>query len=458
MWWEAGRQFAGGEIELTHQDPVLATQLSTPTYKHKNGKILIEDKEEIKKRLSRSPDRADCFDDQTEILTERGWKFFKGLTGEELVLSLDPKTMEADYCPINTIIRENYKGKMFLYESANLSFCISPNHKLLIDRYIKKDGKKQKAGKLRFCRVENLPKNDVVVMKRNFEWCGEVIPSTKFCFSKAKNRKGQFNNSNYSFDVVDWFKFLGWWLSEGCVWEKKNNTWWVTISQSKTKNPEKWNEIYQLLKKMGISTYNSRGKDFVFGSKLIAQHLIENCGRYSTGKRIPFYIKKASPFLIRIFLNEFLKGDGYRSRGRNHYSTSSKQMADDLQELVLKCGSYASLNIRNNIGRKSWIVDHWGITRNLHYVITEYKKLMDAHITTKNIREVDYDGVIYDVSVQPFHTIYVRRNGQCFWSGNSYIYGLYALNFATVKKEEEKGYRKKWGYDREKAPAGAMAM
>jgi len=61
MWWEAGRQFAGGEIELTHQDPVLATQLSTPTYKHKNGKILIEDKEEIKKRLSRSPDRADAY-------------------------------------------------------------------------------------------------------------------------------------------------------------------------------------------------------------------------------------------------------------------------------------------------------------------------------------------------------------------------------------------------------------
>ncbi len=57
----AGKMFADKDVELHHIDPQLKTQLCTPKYKFKNGKILIEAKDEIKKRLGRSPDRADCY-------------------------------------------------------------------------------------------------------------------------------------------------------------------------------------------------------------------------------------------------------------------------------------------------------------------------------------------------------------------------------------------------------------
>ena len=39
----------------------LKGQLATPTYEFRNGKILIESKSEIKKRLGSSPDRADAY-------------------------------------------------------------------------------------------------------------------------------------------------------------------------------------------------------------------------------------------------------------------------------------------------------------------------------------------------------------------------------------------------------------
>jgi hypothetical protein len=39
----------------------LKGQLATPTYAFRNGKILIESKAEIKKRLGNSPDRADAY-------------------------------------------------------------------------------------------------------------------------------------------------------------------------------------------------------------------------------------------------------------------------------------------------------------------------------------------------------------------------------------------------------------
>jgi hypothetical protein len=36
-------------------------QLTTPTYEYRDGRILIESKAEIKKRLGNSPDRADAY-------------------------------------------------------------------------------------------------------------------------------------------------------------------------------------------------------------------------------------------------------------------------------------------------------------------------------------------------------------------------------------------------------------
>lgn len=61
MWWEAAQSFAEGDIGLAHDDPTLRAQLCEPGYSFRNGRILIEAKRDIKKRLGRSPDRADTY-------------------------------------------------------------------------------------------------------------------------------------------------------------------------------------------------------------------------------------------------------------------------------------------------------------------------------------------------------------------------------------------------------------
>jgi len=61
MWMEAGDAFDRGEVVLG-DDYVLAGQLSSVKFKYTgNGKIQAESKDDIKKRLGRSPDRADAF-------------------------------------------------------------------------------------------------------------------------------------------------------------------------------------------------------------------------------------------------------------------------------------------------------------------------------------------------------------------------------------------------------------
>lgn len=58
MWFEMAEWIKrGGSIPNI---PDLAGELTTPTYTYSNGKILLEDKDQIKERLGRSPDIADA--------------------------------------------------------------------------------------------------------------------------------------------------------------------------------------------------------------------------------------------------------------------------------------------------------------------------------------------------------------------------------------------------------------
>ncbi len=61
IWCGAGDMFADADVQLKNLEPSLRGQLSTPTYDFRNGRILIESKVSIKKRLGRSPDRADAY-------------------------------------------------------------------------------------------------------------------------------------------------------------------------------------------------------------------------------------------------------------------------------------------------------------------------------------------------------------------------------------------------------------
>jgi phage terminase large subunit len=61
LWW-AGRKFFEAKDCQIPNDDALISELCAPTYKFMStGKIIIESKDEMKKRISRSPDLADAF-------------------------------------------------------------------------------------------------------------------------------------------------------------------------------------------------------------------------------------------------------------------------------------------------------------------------------------------------------------------------------------------------------------
>jgi hypothetical protein len=60
-WWTASEMLSKCDIYCPDMPDELKQELTVPNYDFRNGKILIDDKEEIKKVLGRSPNHADAY-------------------------------------------------------------------------------------------------------------------------------------------------------------------------------------------------------------------------------------------------------------------------------------------------------------------------------------------------------------------------------------------------------------
>lgn len=362
-----------------------------------------------------------CYDDQTEVLTENGWKLFKDLTENEKVMSMNPETNEGFFIKPSEIVKQKYSGKIFRYESQSLSIAVTPNHQMLVRKrdwrtkdynpsYIRKNHKSYKSAELISCN-ELIGKNEWYGIPKKFKW---IRPETNL-------------NTSFNLPLNPFLQFLGWFIAEGYV--SKSD---VAIAQ---KDITYHRDIETILNKLGFK-WTFSGDKYHIWNKELSEQLKNICYegdeiRIKTkwccyNKIVPKFIKTLSPDRIKLFLDEYWKGDGsfngYGNKKRV-FHTTSKKLANDIQELILKSEGYATITKKpyheaNYNGRiikpniQGWIVSEW--LKNREAWINPIKGKME-----------DYDGYVYCAIVEPYHTLLVRRNNKPFWCGNTRkkIYG-----------------------------------
>jgi hypothetical protein len=348
-----------------------------------------------------------CLDEETEILTNFGWKGIDEIDYSQQVLTKNSEG-ESYYKDISKIHKYDYKGEMYNYYSSTLNFCISPNHNVA---YRKRNPKKKCLTELRKEKIKNfdITKKTPIYFDRKVNFTGDNTPY--HVIKELKSERKTF--SEKYIDMITWTSFMGWFISEGYI---TNKGYGIGITQ---KNEENKSNICAIIEKMGFN-YNVYKNDIIISSLQLAKEL-ECVGKGAVNKSIPLYIKNLDKKYLYYFLATFMLGDGYRkTEDRIIFYTSSKQLADDLQEVSIKCGYSASLYNRNMKGRVSWIGDHYAVTKHeCYYVGVNIGEQQNAKIRKENIYKSDYDGRIWCVSVPPEELIYVRRRGQCHWTGNS---------------------------------------
>lgn len=352
--------------------------------------------------------RFGCFDDQTEILTNEGWKLFRDLSMRHRVLTLNPQTMVAEWGPITKIHQYEHHGEMNLLESERLNFCITDNHKLLVKTNPKSDRWALK-------RYDEIAQE--FVFKRTNEWNARSRKYITFT-SKKKMPHGGNAIKDWTFSMLDWAEFLGWFVSEGNVYAEKRARGRLRTQVAQYPGVKR-DRIRTLLDRMGIA-YRETHNQFEISNNVIGRHLIKHCGVGAANKRIPRYIKEGSTAVITAFLESYRLGDGTCRKDGNGvaYGTTSKLLADDVQECLVKIGHAGKVSAASRKGTEFYI-DGRRIVR-LHDGYTVYQQTTkhDGWAKKSNIKRVRYDGFVYCVTT-PHHTIMVRRKGVPMWSGNS---------------------------------------
>jgi len=365
-------------------------------------------------------DLTHCFSEDTEILTENGWKSISKVNIGEKVLSLDLKTEESHFEEVIGVINEPYIGPMLHFESECLDLKVTPNHDMV--------WRAKTNSSPGYYKRKEIPHPRPILRKSQadtFEKMGGHHPR---CGTAVINWKGEFHEKiriaddelslgrvlNAEYKSEDFAEFMGWFIAEGHVDLSSNNHYRITIAQSSSANPHKVEQIKNLLDRMGF-TYKVYPDRIRFDSKPLALYL-KKLG-LSHEKFIPNEIKSLSPNLLRIFLDSAIKGDG-RTNSSNgwEYATVSLRLADDIQEVALKAGYRTSLRKDRVAGTSGGVVNgHEVISQHDLYMVGIYQ---NTDLWYPKPKRIEYSGKMVCVTLANHNNIFVRRNGKPIWSGN----------------------------------------
>ena len=386
-------------------------------------------------------DHPECIGNQAVILTKDGWKEFKDIADDEEVYTLNRDNGSIELQKITKKIYEPYKGKMVQISGRNIDLLVTHNHRFW---FINK-----RTGKGNFYTAQdllndNIPTSEYYIPKLG-TWGGvdseNIIISgvDKKIYEKTRYPKDKADifMSELEIDAVDFFAFMGIYLSEGsCTGSNRSSRTQrkITITQKSGAKADKIRSLLNRLPFEWSETYFASEDKITFCSydnRLF--YYLKPLGNSHT-KYIPYDLKQAAPHLLNELLEWFLMGDG-RTRKVKQWSarevfSTSKQLIDDLHEILIKAGG--SGNIRTEArDNDRYITDSNGSQRLIEG--KNCKPMHFLHISTTqglwldkrfiSVEEVDYDGYIGCVSV-PNETFYVRNNGKALWTGNSSVVSL----------------------------------
>lgn len=341
-----------------------------------------------------------CLDESTQILTKIGWKSDGEITPTTEVATLSIDGFMEWQTPI-AITSKPYDGEMVRFKHRRCDMLVTPNHRILADFHI---GNSPIQGKraanpsdvLYSNRFSHKLAEDASqysgYIKADADWVGERVDRFILPTNPTKT---------YPMDL--WARFFGWYIAEGCCQRGyKDRAYMVHIAQDIFANEEKFSEIEDLVNEMGLN--HSADKD---GIRIYDVELGEYLRQFgdSRAKYVPDEIKNLSKDQLLGFFLSYLSGDGWIAGQGFQCHTMSVKLSEDLMEIALKCGYIPSvienksatngiIRLGFSVGPIAWQADH-------------------SHWSKE-----EYTGNVWCVTV-PNSTIYVRRNGTCYWTGNS---------------------------------------
>ena len=382
----------------------------------------------VPKVQARPEEALDCFDEQTEVLTDVGWQLFEKLNGDDCLATVNLETDRIEYQRPQALIAKPYKGDMLAVANTRVDLLVTPGHRMVVYRRRWRDGQtvwQTDTPEIRPARflTQNLS------LKVTGRWEGVPASTVRVAGEDV--------------DARDLAAFLGWYVSEGsrsltyAKTQGNGKRWRVQIAQHPG---PKMDQLVALCRRLPWKEQVL--KECVVFTRAALYEYVGQCGSSCYHKRVPPWIKAASPDIIEAFVDAAILGDGWTEKtGHRAYATTSRRLADEMQELFIKLGRTARVSVIpskpwNIEGRSGQAVEQYHVHERRTRTICLRGKTDDGYGLT--VRKVPYDGRVYCATV-PNGTLIVRRNGVAVVAGNCRVYALAAAHVVTAGQPLQHG-------------------
>jgi len=310
-----------------------------------------------------------CVSEDTECLTENGWKKYSEIENEKIA-TFNMSNGKIEFLKPERIASYDYDGYLVRLKNRTQEQLITPNHRVV--------RKKFNSDVFEFTEAQELSAFKTPIL---IPLAGETE-----------------NNKEIDDNLV---KLLAWLVSEGCFSDGQRER--VMIYQSE-KHQKKCNEIRRILRNLGFKWDETKKKSGFSKIPCIRFRLNQDSSRkirnLIDSKKIPDEIKKLSKRQVKLFIDTYVKGDGFvEKNGRTRIVTKDLDVKNSIQELCSLCNYGSTNSLREN---GVWQVN---IIRNPVASITKLDRIR-------------YKGKVWCPTTKN-GTFIARRKGKVFITGNT---------------------------------------
>lgn len=380
------------------------------------------------------PRHPNCYDRETKVYTINGWKYFKDLSDDDLLLSMNPKGNELEFIkPIRLIKYKNTDKKLYHIHNRWFDVCVTEDHDCFIHQ--RRDG----GSKGRY-------------LEPQFRKPSELTSESKFirCIDVDRENPKVVNINGLEFEPKDFAFFMAWFISEGSVLHNpetaKQHGYPVKITQEIGENREVLErELQRIFGYLGFRVAIGKSYFEVY-SKQLYDYLLPL--GYSNEKYIPSEVFTLNKECLNIFLDNYVLGDGHERVSDNELVqnsseralfTSSPRLRDDLSYLVLLCGYYPSISLHTPKGKVSAHKNGTYVQNNTVFRIA-VNKSKHTNYSGCTVDLIEYNDYVYCAELPKWHTLWVMRNGKTSWNGNCRCYARYSIKGGSEVKARKTPY------------------
>lgn len=351
-----------------------------------------------------------CHDEQTRILTEDGFKYFRDLTDDDKVAQWDPDTRVMSFVKPKVRTVKKWNRPLLHFETrGELDMMVTHTHRMRVGVSQGEQWLTESAGEL-------VERDGNVNFVGHVRWEGRE--QLQYIVPGIPRSAGYEGSCDLHVLMDSWLELMGYLVTEGGVCYDHGRPSCIKMSQRTPVNQGTADKIKECMRRNSVQ-YKEFPNDetgdlnWTIYGKQFWQWYLDNLGGSCAEKHLPRWCFELSSRQLKILFDALVAGGGNRDERPNctggaFYSTS-KQLCEDFQEVCIRLGMRCVVRLHKEEegNRKTRWRALW--SRGRDYAFNK---------PSSSVKKVPYTGNVYCCAV-PSGYIVTERNGCVAYQGNT---------------------------------------